>query len=213
MYKDENSERLLGNYWACVMQLARSYEEQGRKDEVPQLMQWARDNIYIGWENHYAAADYFSTLGQHDIAIDHIYEAAQFLIERVGIEPAATYDNIIALTGVLIQEPYSAYDRAEPLYYQAIALAPKTLGGLLRVGRRPTGQGRCSRSTGHPPAVQRAIRRAAGIGRGRAHPPPVRLSMTEAVTVVIPHYRRGRTLRLRGLGLCTQRLSRLRARR
>ena len=74
-------------------------------------------------------ADYFSTLGQHDIAIDHIYEAAQFLIERVGIEPAATYDNIIALTGVLIQEPYSAYDRAEPLYYQAIALAPKRWEG------------------------------------------------------------------------------------
>ena len=47
----------------------------------------------------------------------------------MGIEPAATYDNIIALTGVLIQEPYSAYDRAEPLYYQAIALAPKRWEG------------------------------------------------------------------------------------
>ena len=129
LYKDENSERLLGNYWACVLQLARSYEEQGRRAEVPQLMQWARDNIYISWESHYGAADYFSTLGQHDIAIEHIYEAARFLIERVGIEPAATYDNIIALTGVLIQEPYSAYDRAEGLYHQAIALAPERWEG------------------------------------------------------------------------------------
>ena len=53
----------------------------------------------------------------------------QFLIERVGVEPAATYDNIIALTGVLIQEPYSAYDRAVGLYHQAIALAPKRWEG------------------------------------------------------------------------------------
>ena len=152
-------------------------------------MQWARDNIYLSWENHYAAADYFTELGQHEVATEHIYEAARFLIERVGVEPAATYDNIIALIGVMIQEPYSAYDRAEGLYHQAIALAPGPLGGLLRVGCRPPGQGRCSRGIGHPPAVQRAIRRAAGVGRGRAHPPPVCRSMTEAVTVVIPHYR------------------------
>ncbi|MDE2705795.1 MAG: tetratricopeptide repeat protein, partial [Gemmatimonadota bacterium] len=129
LYKDENSERLLGNYWACVLQLARSYEKQGRTAEAPQLMQWARDNIYMSWENHYAAADYFSTLGQHDIAIEHIHDAVLFLIERVGVEPAATYDNIIALTGVLIQEPYSAYDRAVGLYHQAIALAPKRWEG------------------------------------------------------------------------------------
>ena len=141
MYKDENSERLLGNYWACVLQLARSYEEQGRRAEVPQLMQWARDNIYMSWENHYAAADYFSELGQHDIATEHIYEAARFLIERVGIESAATYDNIIALIGVLIQEPYSAYDRAEPPLSPSHCPRAQTLGGLLRVGGRSPGQG------------------------------------------------------------------------
>ncbi len=129
LYKDENSERLLGNYWACVLQLARSYEDQERSAEVPQLMQWARDNIYMSWENHYAAADYFSELGQHAISIEHIHDAVQFLIERVDVEPAATYDNIIALTGVLIQEPYSAYDRAVGLYHQAIALAPKRWEG------------------------------------------------------------------------------------
>ena len=124
LYKDENSERLLGNYWACALQLARSYEEQGRRAEVPQLMQWARDNIYLSWENHYTAADYFSELGQYDIATEHLYEATRFLIERVGTEPAATYDNIVALAGLLTQEPYLAYERAEGLYRQAIALAP-----------------------------------------------------------------------------------------
>lgn len=124
LYKDENSQRLLGNYWACALQLARSYEEQGRRDEVPQLMQWVRDNLYLSWENHYAAADYFSELDQHDLAAEHLYDAVQFLIERVGLEPVATYDNIIALTGVLIQAPYSAYDRAVGLYRQAIDLAP-----------------------------------------------------------------------------------------
>ena len=75
------------------------------------------------------------------MATEHIYEAARVLIERVGTEPAATYDNIVALSGLLTQEPYLAYERAEGLYHRAIALAPTRWEGYYELAVARQGQG------------------------------------------------------------------------
>ena len=54
VYKDENSERLLGNYRACVLHLADRYHQEERTDEISGLFKWAEENIYMGWEGYYA---------------------------------------------------------------------------------------------------------------------------------------------------------------
>ena len=124
VHKDENTTRLLGNYRACVLQLALVYKEQGRIDEMEKLMRWAEENIYMSWEGYYSAADHLSAVGLHDIAAEYLHKSTDEFIHLYGIEPVASYDNIVSLAGVLLNEPYSAYDRAEAIYRKAIRLEP-----------------------------------------------------------------------------------------
>ena len=124
VHKDENTTRLLGNYRACVLQLALVYKEQGRIDEMEKLMRWAEENIYMSWEGYYSAADHLSAVGLNDIAAEYLHKSTDEFINLYGIEPVASYDNIVSLAGVLLNEPYSAYDRAEAIYRQAIRLEP-----------------------------------------------------------------------------------------
>jgi len=124
VHKDENTMRLLGNYRACVLQLALIYQEQERSDKLLELMQWAEENIYMGWEGYYSAADHLGNLGQHELAAEYIHKATDLLIARYGTEAVANYDNIISLAGVLLNKPYEAYDRSEAIYRQIIALEP-----------------------------------------------------------------------------------------
>ena len=129
VHKDENTTRLLGNYRACVLQLALHYKDQGDSDEMVKLMRWAEKNIYMSWEGYYTAADHLSAAGEHEIAAEYLHKSTDEFINLYGTDPVATYDNIVSLAGVLLNEPYSAFDRAEAIYRQAIVLEPNRWEG------------------------------------------------------------------------------------
>jgi hypothetical protein len=124
VYKDENSRRLLGNYRACVLHLAQLYSEEGRDADLEHLMAWTEKNIYMSWEGYYTAADFLLQVGQKDLAGTYVQNAANILIDQYGENAIATYDNVLALAGVLLNEPYSQYGRASELYERIIALEP-----------------------------------------------------------------------------------------
>jgi len=129
VHKDENTTRLLGNYRACVLQLALHYKDQGDSEEMVKLMRWAEENIYMSWEGYYTAADHLSAAGEHEIAAEYLHKSTDEFIKLYGTDPVATYDNIVSLAGVLLNEPYSAFDRAEAIYRQAIVLEPNRWEG------------------------------------------------------------------------------------
>ena len=124
VHKDENSRRLLGNYRACVLHLAERYKEAGRDDDIEKLMSWAEDTIYMSWDGYYTASDFLLGIGQKDIAASYVRNASNMLIDQYGIDPIATYENSLALAGILLNEPYSRYDKAIPLYRRIIDLEP-----------------------------------------------------------------------------------------
>ncbi|MAN23035.1 MAG: hypothetical protein CME10_02090, partial [Gemmatimonadetes bacterium] len=95
VYKDENSERLLGNYRACVLHLADRYHQEERTDEISGLFKWAEENIYMGWEGYYTAADFLSQIDQHLDAGYHLMKAGELLAREYEVEPVASYENIL----------------------------------------------------------------------------------------------------------------------
>ena len=125
VFKDENAMRLLGNYRACVLQLAESYQSEKRGTEMVKLMRWAENNTNFGWEGYYSGADFLESVDQRDLAAEFIENATNLLIDAYGKNEVANYDNIISLAGILLNEPYSEYDRAERLYRRAIDLQPR----------------------------------------------------------------------------------------
>jgi hypothetical protein len=124
VYKDENSRRLLGNYRACVLHLAELYDEQGRDADLERLMAWTEKNIYMSWEGYYTAADFLLKIGQKDLAGSYVLNSGNLLIDQYGENAIATYDNVLALAGVLLNEPYSQYERSIQLYERIIELEP-----------------------------------------------------------------------------------------
>ncbi len=128
VYKDDNSRRLLGNYRACVLQLAEFYNQQGRDADLQRLMAWAEENIYMSWEGYYTAADFLLQAGQKDLAGSYVFNSAMLLLDQYGENAIATYDNILALAGVLLNEPYAQYEHAEKIYRRIIPLEPQRWG-------------------------------------------------------------------------------------
>jgi hypothetical protein len=125
VYKDDNSRRLLGNYRACVLQLADSYNQQGRDADLQRLMSWAEENIYMSWEGYYTAADFLLQAGQKDLAGSYMLNSTMLLLDQYDENAIATYDNILALAGVLLNEPYAQFERAEEVYRRIIPLEPQ----------------------------------------------------------------------------------------
>ena len=124
VYKDENSERLLGNYRACVLHLADRYHQEERTDEISGLFKWAEENIYMGWEGYYTAADFLSQIDQHVDAGYHLMKAGELLAREYEVEPVASYENILAISGALLNPPYTQPEKALNLIETLIGLQP-----------------------------------------------------------------------------------------
>ena len=124
VYKDENSERLLGNYRACVLHLADRYHQEERTDEISGLFKWAEENIYMGWEGYYTAADFLSQIDQHLDAGYHLMKAGELLAREYEVEPVASYENILAISGALLNPPYTQPEKALNLIETLIGLQP-----------------------------------------------------------------------------------------
>ena len=125
VYKDENTARLLGNYRACILQLAENYRAKGQGEEMVHLMRWAEETTTLGWDGYYSSADYLEKVGELDVAGEFIENATLGLIDLYGELDVASYDNIVSLISLLLNEPYSQYDRAAPLYRRMIELEPE----------------------------------------------------------------------------------------
>ena len=125
VYKDFNTQRLLANYRACVMQLADIYQRAGRNAEVAKLMLWAEERLFFNWEGYFTAADYLKDSGRIEVANTFIARAGSLLLASYGQAPQATYENVVTLAGILLNTPHSAYDQAEYLYREVIAREPR----------------------------------------------------------------------------------------
>ncbi len=125
VYKDFNTQRLLANYRACVMQLADIYQKAGRNAEVAKLMLWAEERLFFNWEGYYTAADFLKDSGRIEVANTFISKAGALLLDSYGKAPHASYENVVTLAGILLNPPHSAYDQAEYLYRAALAREPR----------------------------------------------------------------------------------------
>jgi len=123
VYKDDNASRLLGNYYACVMSLAEVYEKEGRGAQLEQLLRWVEERLSVSWERYYSFAEQLRRVGQLAPAAGYVERAGQELAGVYGRQEGATYDNLLALAGLLLNT-YGSYDRAERLYRRALAVEP-----------------------------------------------------------------------------------------
>ena len=128
VYKDVNTTRLLGNYRACIMSLAEAYERSDRLEELAHLFSWAARTLPRSWEMSYTASEHHRRVGMLDSAAGFVEQAADELLAVYGHHPSATYGNLLALCSTLLNT-YRDYDRAERLYYRAIALEPERFDG------------------------------------------------------------------------------------
>ncbi|MEE3232726.1 MAG: hypothetical protein VX294_01040, partial [Candidatus Latescibacterota bacterium] len=124
VHKDGNSKRLLGNYRACVLHLADRYNQEGLSKEVPGLMKWAEENIYMGWSGYYTFADFLTQINQHKVAGYYLMKAGELLTGSYEIEPIASYENILAISGALLNPPYTQPEKALNLIELLIDLQP-----------------------------------------------------------------------------------------
>jgi tetratricopeptide (TPR) repeat protein len=125
VFQDLNTARLLGNYRACVLQLAELYQRDGKGEEMVHLMNWARERLPFGWETFYSAGEYLAKVDQVEMAAEYIEMAGLELVQNYGQSDVASYDNITTIGSILLNEPYSSTDRAEGLYRAAIAREPQ----------------------------------------------------------------------------------------
>ena len=116
VHKDRNTRRLLSNYRACILQLAELYKEENRTEELIELMHWADRNAPMDWDGYYSSANLLEAAGQLDLAADFLEQAAWLLLAEYGQHEVATYENLLVLTGMLLDPPYSDPARAKPLY-------------------------------------------------------------------------------------------------
>ena len=128
IHKDENTNRLLQNYRACVLTLADIYQTGGRSEEMARLLRWAEERLPMGWDGLYAASENFRRAGRLDLGAEFVEKAALGLIEGYGEDQPLTYDNLLALASILYTD-YAAYARAEQIYRRTIALRPRTYAG------------------------------------------------------------------------------------
>ncbi|MFA6110105.1 MAG: hypothetical protein WDA75_15160, partial [Candidatus Latescibacterota bacterium] len=123
IHKDEETLRLLGNYRAIVNSLAGELKEHGDAEELSRLHRWSEAHLPRAWETAYSAALDLQAVGRIDEAAEYMEKAGQAMLERVGRDQHATYENLCSIADVL-QGRYGAASRAEPLYRRIALLQP-----------------------------------------------------------------------------------------
>ena len=123
VFKDDNTERLLGNYNACLIQLADLYQSQGRGREVAQLMRWGQERFNFNWYTYHSAAGILRESGQMDLAVQFLAAAGQGLLAEIDSNPYV-YENVLAVAALLVRD-YEDFDGAEALYRKAVEHWPE----------------------------------------------------------------------------------------
>ncbi|MCC7262655.1 MAG: DUF2723 domain-containing protein [Candidatus Latescibacteria bacterium] len=123
IFKDEDADRLMGNYMACVLELAQSYQRVGRGPDMERLFQWAKERFPFSWRDYYAASELLRQAKQNALGAEYIEQAGKLTMADWDQDPKLAYENTLALAGILLNS-YSEYDRAEGLYRQAMGRNP-----------------------------------------------------------------------------------------
>ncbi|NKB65997.1 MAG: DUF2723 domain-containing protein [Candidatus Latescibacteria bacterium] len=123
VFKDDNTERLLGNYNACLIQLADLYQSQGRGEDVARLMRWGQERLDFNWYTYHSAAGFLKESGQMEMAAEFLGSAGTGLLKELDKDFYA-YDNVLAVAALLVRD-YQDFARAEALYRAAIEHRPE----------------------------------------------------------------------------------------
>jgi len=124
VFKDEDADRLMGNYMACVLELAQSYEQQGRGPEMERLFNWAKERFPFSWRDYYASSELLRQAGQNALGAEYVEQAGKLTLAAWDQDPKLAYENTLALAGILLNS-YAAYDQAEGLYRTALERNPQ----------------------------------------------------------------------------------------
>ena len=80
VYKDANTLKLLSNYRAAYIQLADTYEKQGKKEEAYQVLKHSEAHVPMGWQGLYWATEISHKIGKYEEGIEY----AKRCLEQVG---------------------------------------------------------------------------------------------------------------------------------
>jgi hypothetical protein len=123
VYLDEQSRRLLTNYRAGLLQLAETYVEDQRADDVVNLLAWGEKTIQYTWDTYYMGAEILGKVGLPTEGAVFMEKAGMLLSEGRESLADAAYYNLIAVAERLVDE-YDAPQRAKNLFAQAVRLRP-----------------------------------------------------------------------------------------
>jgi tetratricopeptide (TPR) repeat protein len=123
VFKDEDAERLMGNYLACVLELGQSYQQAGQGPEMERLFRWAQERLPFSWRDYYAAGELLRQADQKALGAEYLDQAGKLVLAAYAQDPKLAYENTLALAGILLNS-YGEYDRAEGLYRQAMSHNP-----------------------------------------------------------------------------------------
>jgi tetratricopeptide (TPR) repeat protein len=149
VYKDLNTERLLGNYRAVVAYLADELKQRGRNDELAELLQWSEVHIPFEWESYYTSAIDLQEAGRLDEAGVFMEKGALALMDRLGADVSATPANVLIMADILLDR-CKAVDRAQNVYRRVIGADPSNADACF-------GLAACLQATGQSDSALRLV--------------------------------------------------------
>jgi len=148
VYKDENTQRLLGNYRAVFAYLSDNYANNNNVEGLKTLVDWGQSTIGIDWHTLYINADRFYEMGRPDWAGDYMEAAANGIKIAIGTDPNATPSNIVAI-GNIVLDRYMQPDRALRIYDLAIQVNPSSVDAHFGIATALQSQGNVSEAINH----------------------------------------------------------------
>ena len=82
VYKDKNTQKLLGNYGAAYLQLANTYQEQGKMDLAFETMKHYEKTMALGWQGYYAIVQRAHKAGRKEEGLKYLRQAVALGGER-----------------------------------------------------------------------------------------------------------------------------------
>ncbi|NKB70576.1 MAG: DUF2723 domain-containing protein [Candidatus Latescibacteria bacterium] len=121
VYKNRRTQGLLANYRVSFYHVVSLFEDDG--EALADLMGWAEDHLFDGWEHFYSASLQLRRAGQLAMAADFTEKVGLQLLANYGQNEEATYENIVVVGDNLL-EWYKDNERASYFYRACIELDP-----------------------------------------------------------------------------------------
>ena len=123
VFKDEDTLRLMGNYYGCALQLANYYRQHHQGRKLGELCRWTEGQLPFTWEHYYRFGQLLGQTDQKAMGAEYTAKAGTLVLEEYAQDPDTTYNNALALAGMLVND-YTEFDQAVQLYRQVISKNP-----------------------------------------------------------------------------------------